>query len=388
LEGINMTEKRKVSDVLSEVDIKNLGNKICIVAGVGAGKNYWVINDLVQKGNVLLITSRKAVADETLADDNAFTSHAKSSYDIKQAVVFTNSLLDKLLHNSQSPHGLFSDKCHFDYIVIDEAHCLVTDSTFSNSLFHLWNFIEDVSKDSTVILMSATVNAIEAKLREGWEILDLTDKCIDVKPKKVTIISKKQAIRMLKTTTQSSKALYMCASAKDMINNLWKTLKENGINTGKVAGIMSDSRKKDLMANLPDEVRKTDRCYNSIVNQGVLPKEIEILLTTSRLREGINLKDKKIKKVFIESHHSIDLSQFIGRVRHGVENVYIIDDAKQNRTDKDAMLSANYCSIVELDSANKYLDRIVDKLRLNNWGDGYQNYYRNRYIKQYIDFMN
>ncbi len=120
---------QRLSDALKSIDIDKYGNKLCVVAGVGAGKNHWVINELTQKGNVLLITSRRAVTDETLADnDNAFEAYVKTALDAKQVVVFTNALLAKLIRNSRSPQRLFTFKCRFDYVVIDLKHKSKMDS--------------------------------------------------------------------------------------------------------------------------------------------------------------------------------------------------------------------------------------------------------------------
>jgi len=380
--------RKKLSQVLEDYDLNEYGNKICIVAGVGAGKNYWVEHVLAKEASVLLITSRKAVADQTEANDTGFMSYV-SSVPIQQAVVYTHAKLGKLIRNSISPEGLFWDKHHFDYIVVDEAHCLVTDSTYANSVFHLWTFIEAALREnSKVILMSATIAPIKRKLESlGWNIRDLTDKCISVKPKNVSIISKMQAMQELKRTNSKNKALYMSTSATRIVTGLLKELNQNQIDINKMACIMSDGRKNELLSNSPKELAKSDKCYSSIIQAEILPDEIDILLCTSRLREGVNIKDNNIKMVFIESHNSIDVFQFIGRLRNEAENVYIIDDAKQNKPDKYAELDAAYCSEMELKNANLYLDKLLTKHKLNSHGKSHQNNYQNKHIKLFVDYI-
>lgn len=43
------------------------------------------------------------------------------------------------------------------------------------------------------------------------------------------------------------------------------------------------------------------------------------------MREGINVKDRRVKTVITELRDSVSLIQCAGRVRHGVENFYIIE---------------------------------------------------------------
>ena len=59
---------KRLKDVLSIERFKKYGNKICIVSGVSSGKNRWVENVLTKHGNVLLVTSRKAVKTKHLRE--------------------------------------------------------------------------------------------------------------------------------------------------------------------------------------------------------------------------------------------------------------------------------------------------------------------------------
>ena len=52
---------------------------------------------------------------------------------------------------------------------------------------------------------------------------------------------------------------------------------------------------------------------------------MDIVVATTRLREGINIKDRRVKTIITELRDSVSLIQCSGRVRHGVENFYIID---------------------------------------------------------------
>ena len=91
-------------------------------------------------------------------------------------------------------------------------------------------------------------------------------------------------------------------------------------------------------ANIPKEQRteeqkKLAKIYQdmveaeaSIANSSLIPSRILLWVTTSRNKEGINIKDTDINDIFVESHNISDIIQMAGRVRHGAENVYIIVD--------------------------------------------------------------
>ena len=57
-------------------------------------------------------------------------------------------------------------------------------------------------------------------------------------------------------------------------------------------------------------------------------EDIALFVTTSKNKEGINIKDDDIRHVYIESHSMTDISQMAGRLRSGAENVCIILDSQ------------------------------------------------------------
>lgn len=55
--------------------------------------------------------------------------------------------------------------------------------------------------------------------------------------------------------------------------------------------------------------------------------DIQIFVTTSKNKEGINICDEDIRHVYVESHSLSDIRQMAGRLRHGVEHAYVIKDS-------------------------------------------------------------
>lgn len=195
--------------------------------------------------HVLLITSRQITADaqakkldasrwinlDQLLDVDEREFEFLYS-DIVHNVVCTNSGLEKFVRHHFSvvdPRTHLWNK--FDYIILDEAHSLSTDATFSDAPFYVEKFLDYAIRHSG----------------------------------------------------SSCRYIFM---------------------TGTLAPI------KWLLNDYADEVHLTDYF--------------------EKCEEGINIMDEDISTMFSENHYYIDLVQMAGRVRKGLNKLYVIYDAKQN----------------------------------------------------------
>ena len=62
----------------------------------------------------------------------------------------------------------------------------------------------------------------------------------------------------------------------------------------------------------------------------MIPQEIQILLTTSVNREGININDDNIDEMCAESSEKTELIQMAGRVRKGVQELSVLYDVPRD----------------------------------------------------------
>ena len=119
-----------------------------------------------------------------------------------------------------------------------------------------------------------------------------------------------------------------------------------------------------------------------IVKQETLPENINIVLATSRIREGINIKDDNITAMFCEAHDIIDIAQFSGRYRGNVETLYIIHDTKAHYRKEDIEsleLEYNFLSSFELVNINIYSSILLYKatgIKTPYLNDKNYNYYK------------
>ena len=65
-----------------------------------------------------------------------------------------------------------------------------------------------------------------------------------------------------------------------------------------------------------------------LANYSHIRPDIDLFVTTSRNKEGIDINDTDIRHVYIESHCLTDIRQMAGRIRRGAEHLYIITDSK------------------------------------------------------------
>lgn len=329
-----MKNKKHVSDVLTIEELNKHGNRIGIVAGVGAGKNHWVEYVLSEQYRVLFITSRAIVRKEATRKNLKKDGWVKQAHNclytdgkLNHYVILTNAGFVKALKEAENMNAFLEDMEKFDYVVIDEVHSIVTDSTFTDSGFYIWNFIT-LLKKAKVILMSATAEILSDGLdQRGFAKVDLTKECVNLKPENITIISKKTAERMLEEYDENNKAVYFANSATAIYSEYIKKHSETNTNSGVIACIIASSRENELDGELAEIMKD---CTTEIIENNKIPDDVKILFATSTLKEGANINDSRVKDVFAETHYIYDLIQYAGRIRSGIKNLFIIDNAQQH----------------------------------------------------------
>lgn len=358
--------------VFNQLDFKEeiLGSDkrlFMLIAGVGAGKNFWV-NSLAEKGHedkgyapngykVLLITSRVTTADAQaikLEADRRFDfDRLTESGDwwgdgppVQNVVCCTNSYIEWYVKNLYSPSDPKSHVWNmFDFIVLDEAHSMTSDATFSEAPFHVQSFLRHAHRESEkcrIVLMSGTPESV-AWLYKGdrnekvVKTIDLYEQCRHIEPKRVEIRPRKFMVDDIVNHLNAGKRIIYFATRTDSMKNLVEELNARGIPNDDIGVSYSDDEKKD--AKFPaDLVEKKDRIHESLEKDEILPPDVKIFITTSKNKEGININDADIKSMVIESHQRDEVRQMAGRVRNGLEFLIIDRDAKQHASAGDPLM--------------------------------------------------
>lgn len=347
-----MIKKRVAELVDIERDI-NPYDVIALYAGVGSGKNTFIegyhsktenVIGLAENHRVLFITSRRAKVDETEKRDNEngnnfirYIIETDSwNYDERRnkSVICTNAHVAKRIKET---FKLGDESTYFwnnfDYIVIDEYHSLVTDTTFADSSFYLTallNFVCNQTIKPKIILMSATPDSVSfiTKKIEAHK-LDFRNQSISLKPKRFQTLPKKYINKYLfKKDDSNSKTVYFVTKLSH-INSILKDAPKEF--QDKTAVIVSDTEhNKMLKDNYPAIYNNSKATIESLRLNETIPENIEIVITNSKLKEGINIKTP-VDYLFIESHILSDIQQMCGRIRNPetLKCTYLITDAEQ-----------------------------------------------------------
>ena len=333
-------EKKHLAEVLSVNELLNSeNNRICVLAGVGAGENTFITEHLKGYGNIFFVSSRRATIDEMLMANEICEEKVDWHKFSDEILTTTNYGVELLVKNKRfSTTGIKNIIEHFDIIVIDEFHSLQTDATFANSSFHLYSFLDYISahyRHIKIIVMTGTEEPIKDILeRDDYMVIDKRDECINVLPKSVEVITRERAIRIIQALPKNQKTIYYTNSTGRSIygkKSLFYRLKAYA--EGEIAFAVSKSKAKEIEKKAKDgfvnlcEISEGTKKF--IIENNRLPEKVRVLITTSTLKEGINILSEDIKVAFCESHLLSDIQQFAGRVRNGLEKLYIINDARQ-----------------------------------------------------------
>lgn len=378
---------------------------IQIYSGVGSGKNTFV--DALAKGyeesqsdgrvetlepkRVLCITSRRAKVDELKnAEDVAygaqvleyesldyvedldiyFASKRELSCDsiwgtipiYQRSIACTNAAIERYLEKHYR-----ADKAEdflwnrFDIIVVDEAHAVVADASYQTAPYYVHSLINKTLKmnaagktNCKVIVMTGSPQILaDFRLPKNGHAIDLMDRCVRVEPKHVLLADKAEVMEDMQQRLAAGEKVIYFANRVSTVLNLYRNAFQEYRNEAAVSFSADDELDKQEKENR-EILERRDEIQAYIAENQKLPDDIRLFLTTSKNKEGINIKNADIKTMYIETHSQIDAIQMAGRVRAGLDQLYIVTDAVQNsapespfeyelsgRTDLQASLNAH-----------------------------------------------
>lgn len=387
---------KRVSDVVNyERDIKPY-KLTTIVSGVGSGKNYWSENVLMEDKRVLLITSRKAKVEERVEqaklDKCLRISHLEeraladniATDKISQSCICSNSQIEwymKYVFNKDNEKSYLWR--FFDVIILDEAHSLATDATYSDAPFYVLDFLKATYQltDLPIVLMTATprpiFKLITVKDNSRTNYLDLRETCVNLTPNKIAVSTCDGCIDDIIKHYHDNKfgnfkIIYFVNHVKTMYDVIIPRLTESGIPEDIIAVSYStkyDNADNNKTTEDTDTTDDRDNNFSKIIlsNKAAaeeylktnedLPENIKIFITTTKNKEGININNNKYNWVmYTESHWNDEIMQMYGRVRSGVNWLYIVFDAKQHVTSHPKYELDYYMSKTTVISVNKAFD--------------------------------
>lgn len=297
-----------VSDIISIADIQSWkkNDNILISAGTGQGKSSFVLNKLYhyareQEEKILLLVPRVLIKEQFLREQKN---------NIQNITIQTYQWLENL-------EDINSELTHYDYIVADEAHYFLRDSSFNyntrKSLMSLFN------SSSRCLYMSATLNTFESLLRALNQTIDhyysVTKEYDYIKKAYLFSGSNDKSLEYIEKQLYSiinnnEKAIVFINNTKD-IELLYNKFKRNS------TVLFNNHYSKNLVNK--KIINETE--VAQILQEQMLPKNI--LFTTSILEMGVTIKDRQLKHIFTDGYNLENIVQMIGRKRQIDDEDYL-----------------------------------------------------------------
>ena len=336
-------ENTHLSDYINENEIDSWSSNkpVFISAQTGMGKNFFIQHVLLRKlhnenvkyesyqeeGKILLLSNRIALNRQgKLQLANLLVDiTGDDSYKRQIEKYYTSEGIDKLIIDLGiitvcSYQRLYEDenvqKQNFKYVICDECHFFTSDASFNPFTDEILKIIVKKFHNSTRIYMSATLedtfNAIISrefthyhKLKE-YSNYDFYchyyyfQRNFDHINKIYAYDNLNQIISKIKENS-FDKWLIFVASKKN-----GKSLKKL-LSKEKITCSFLSAKSKN-----PDK-KKEYEIYQSIVENENFPSQV--LISTSVLDNGINIKDSSVKNIVIDLFDRTEFIQMLGRIR-------------------------------------------------------------------------
>ncbi len=137
-----------------------------------------------------------------------------------------------------------------------------------------------------------------------------------------------------------------------------ETNKETNKGLGKKAVFISRSR-------INEKQKEPKRCYDSIVKDAKYPKDVDVVITTKIMDNGINIEDSNVTNVVIMSYDRTEFLQALGRVRKTGQkkiNLFIAEYNKQDLSRIRRRIGQSLRVTEEHDDLFQFVGSTYDKL--------------------------
>ncbi len=227
---------------------------------------------------------------------------------------------------------------HFDvinFLIVDEAHQLIASSVFRNTAVNILNKV--INKTKT-LLITATPHYmypyhndfkyiginVTNRVKNNYVIVDTTGEDLE-----------RAIIKMILNNRieNGNKGIVYINST-----NTLRKIKEYFTNQfPEISIVIINKDVKNTEKMIVDEIDNdvnniSEKCLNSILEKNIIPDNVDIVLTTCLLQNGINIKNENIEWLMMDETEETAVIQFSARFRKGVNgNIYLLKTA-ENQT--------------------------------------------------------
>lgn len=321
-----------------------------IASGTGTGKSYWAIHTMLEQfpdikpQEVIFATSRALTRDQitrhsgAIRYDPSFDSIKRmwNGQDVDPAVIADygitvmtyDRLIDLILNSGDGDHEVLQN---VRAVIFDECHALFSD-TFIDNISSVWLWARDLvyAGKKICIGLTATPNIVVYN-RERWSVpLNIlnADDAIKYKAKQMVCTTFDSIPYLICSNHLPGRSIVLCASITDA-RKLQAQIPNSAIMvsphakefTPEVAWLRDYIAKHEsLPDNFPVFVSENKKTKERTVRW----EHLNVLLTTSTMREGLNIREKSgVRNMITCFTDEMNVTQFLGRCRYEVDNLVL-----------------------------------------------------------------
>lgn len=335
-------DKRYISD---EIDINKFehGQFNIIASGTGTGKTEFVRRTLlnefpdVSPGQILYVTSRSMIRDQQGLLDGINKLDGESDSVIQywngddELKEFSDSGIwimnyNQLIHilDWWTPHE-GKQLENIKIAIFDECHALFADNYIEDmSLVRLW--IRERTRDERVLLIGMTATPGIMMQEYGRQIQKPTvvndEYLVNYKAKNLIVTTLNNLLMLYVQRFQDEKVIILCQTVRDC-NALHKYIRNSAVLVSTKNEAYTPEM--ELLRRFILEHNKLPDTTAELGDEGDDVHPIDVLITTSSMREGINInKDSGINTVICCQSDEIHVKQFVGRCRYSIVNLVVV----------------------------------------------------------------
>lgn len=342
-----------IQKLIWDNDLSDYNTFLVLNGGTGVGKTSSVMSNvqielekkLQRPQSMLVVESRTATVDQITINYSEKIERI-NGIDVCQRLAFM--------------YKLNKNEIHYDWIVIDECHGLFSEASFAEDAEFIANWIKNYRKNTHIIFVTANDEYFEELSRKYFPgnfnfiylFPDFTHYVSHTYVKEIQFIKTNRVndvINTLMNKLRHQKGIIFLKRASDVKDWFFRLL-ELGLPAGMIvsqaneteatlttyqerqaqnAAInISGGRTGFTIADLCEVYDATRRQQGKegireAINNERLPEDIDILLATDTIQEGISIKSQ-INYIIIEGFTEVEVRQKLGRFRGNLDLLYII----------------------------------------------------------------
>ena len=361
LERRDTFAREDILRLIEDNDLTDYNTFLVLNGGTGVGKTSTIMsevrNRLEEKFNkyqsMLVVESRTATVAQ-LNENYIDEIECFQGVDVCQRLSFM--------------HMIEKEKVNYDWIVIDECHGLFSEASFADDAEYIASWIRSRRKNIHIIFITANDEYFEELSRQYFPgnfnfiylFPDFTKYVSHTYVKEIQFIKTNKVEATITSFEQkfhTQKGIIFLKRASDVKDWFFKMLAA-GIRVGMIVSQANETSAtlttvqqkvaQDAAINISNGqagLTMADLCqlYDTVresqgkegiraaITKERLPDDIDVLLATDTIQEGISIKSQ-INYIVIEGFTEVEVRQKLGRFRGNLDLLYIIFNPSSART--------------------------------------------------------